>query len=96
MQLAAHSQAVSLPFRRLHAPFRRFSSPLCFRSVIKLKSQHYGAHLHSHKVNYGSGSGQQSVTGFGEGEDNNDYWLVQSFDASTKVGFAYGKCSHAE
>ena len=53
--------------------------------MIKLKSQHYGAHLHSHKVNYGSGSGQQSVTGFGEGEDNNDYWLVQSFDASTKV-----------
>ena len=31
--------------------------------------------LHSHDVPYGSGSGQQSVTGFGGVEDSNSYWV---------------------
>lgn len=37
--------------------------------------------LHSHKVNYGSGgggSGQQSVTGFPETDDNNSYWVIKA------------------
>jgi dolichyl-phosphate-mannose--protein O-mannosyl transferase len=39
----------------------------------------------------GSGSGQQSVTGFSDGEDANDYWLVQSFDAKTKSAHVHGR-----
>ncbi len=33
-------------------------------SVVKLKHKATGARLHSHQVNYATGSGQQSVTGF--------------------------------
>lgn len=32
-------------------------------SVIKLQNVQRGVRLHSHEVKYGSGSGQQSVTG---------------------------------
>ncbi|KAL0108617.1 hypothetical protein PUN28_015230 [Cardiocondyla obscurior] len=34
--------------------------------------------LHSHEVKYGSGSGQQSVTGTSAKEDGNSYWLVKA------------------
>jgi len=33
--------------------------------------------LHSHQVAYGSGSGQQSVTGVDAGDDPNSYWIVR-------------------
>ncbi|KAL2936690.1 Stromal cell-derived factor 2-like protein [Bienertia sinuspersici] len=33
--------------------------------------------LHSHDVPYGSGSGQQSVTGFPDVDDANSYWVVK-------------------
>ncbi|KAG9137339.1 hypothetical protein Leryth_027433, partial [Lithospermum erythrorhizon] len=33
--------------------------------------------LHSHEVPYGSGSGQQSVTGFPDVDDGNSYWIVR-------------------
>lgn len=39
-----------------------------------------GFRLHSHEVKYGSGSGQQSVTAYPEGDDPNSYWLVQGAD----------------
>ena len=32
--------------------------------------------LHSHDVPYGSGSGQQSVTGFPNVDDANSYWVI--------------------
>ena len=32
--------------------------------------------LHSHDVPYGSGSGQQSVTGFPNVDDSNSYWVT--------------------
>jgi dolichyl-phosphate-mannose--protein O-mannosyl transferase len=38
-------------------------------SGIKLSHVPSGYRLHSHGINYGSGSGQQSVTGFEEGND---------------------------
>lgn len=60
-------------------------------SVIKLRNEAHGAQLHSHKVNYGSGSQQQSVTGFSAGEDANDYWLVQSFDRVAKSAHVHGR-----
>lgn len=46
-------------------------------SIIKLKHSGTGVRLHSHNIPYGSGSGQQSVTGFPAASDPNSYWLVQ-------------------
>lgn len=45
-------------------------------SVIKLKNEAKPKfRLHSHDVKYGSGSGQQSVTG-AENQDTNSYWNI--------------------
>lgn len=44
-------------------------------SAVKL-THASGFKLHSHSVNYGSGSGQQSVTGFPENNDPNSLWAV--------------------
>ncbi|KAL8456990.1 hypothetical protein ACS0TY_035004 [Phlomoides rotata] len=43
--------------------------------------------LHSHDVPYGSGSGQQSVTGFPNVDDSNSYWVVRAIpDSNLKQG----------
>lgn len=47
-------------------------------SVIKLMNIDYNARLHSHDVKYGTGSGQQSVTGIEAKDDNNSYWLIKA------------------
>lgn len=47
-------------------------------SVIKLQNIQRGIRLHSHEVKYGSGSGQQSVTGVSNGDDVNSYWVIMS------------------
>jgi dolichyl-phosphate-mannose--protein O-mannosyl transferase len=46
-------------------------------SIIKLRHASTQARLHSHNIPYGSGSGQQSVTGNPSNSDPNSYWLVQ-------------------
>ncbi|XP_077089373.1 stromal cell-derived factor 2 [Siphateles boraxobius] len=46
-------------------------------SVVKLLNVKYNVRLHSHDVRYGSGSGQQSVTGVTAVEDSNSYWSVR-------------------
>ena len=46
-------------------------------SVLKLQNVHHKIRLHSHDVKYGSGSGQQSVTGTNEKEDVNSHWAVK-------------------
>ena len=46
-----------------------------YGSVIKLQHERTKYRLHSHEVPYGSGSGQQSVTGFPGVEDANSYWV---------------------
>eukprot|EP01123_Difflugia_compressa_P011993 TRINITY_DN4989_c0_g1_i1.p1 TRINITY_DN4989_c0_g1~~TRINITY_DN4989_c0_g1_i1.p1 ORF type:complete len:217 (-),score=46.03 TRINITY_DN4989_c0_g1_i1:27-677(-) len=46
-------------------------------SVIKLRSVASGFRLHSHQVTYGTGSGQQSVTGYSGSDDNNSFWVVK-------------------
>uniref|UniRef100_A0A834R5S1 Stromal cell-derived factor 2 n=1 Tax=Sarcoptes scabiei TaxID=52283 RepID=A0A834R5S1_SARSC len=46
-------------------------------SVIKLMSVNSGIRLHSHDIKYGSGSGQQSVTGTDQQEDINSYWQIR-------------------
>lgn len=45
-------------------------------SAVKLTHVPSGFKLHSHQVTYGSGSGQQSVTGFQGSDDPNSYWSV--------------------
>jgi len=44
---------------------------------MKLANLESNARLHSHDVKYGSGSGQQSVTGAKFADDVNSYWLVK-------------------
>eukprot|EP00794_Sanderia_malayensis_P011805 gene11805-13028_t len=44
---------------------------------MKLKNPRQNIRLHSHDVKYGSGSGQQSVTGTEGIEDHNSYWTVR-------------------
>ncbi|KAK4310163.1 hypothetical protein Pmani_018251 [Petrolisthes manimaculis] len=46
-------------------------------SVVKLLNPYYKVRLHSHDVKYGSGSGQQSVTGTPQQEDHNSNWLLK-------------------
>ncbi|XLT13812.1 hypothetical protein HN51_059502 [Arachis hypogaea] len=50
---------------------------ITYGSVIKLMHEKTKFRLHSHDVPYGSGSGQQSVTGFPNVDDSNSYWIVR-------------------
>ncbi|CDP18956.1 unnamed protein product [Coffea canephora] len=45
--------------------------------VIMLMHERTKFRLHSHDVPYGSGSGQQSVTGSPNIDDSNSYWIVR-------------------
>ena len=47
-------------------------------STVKLMNKAYGVRLHSHDIKYGSGSGQQSVTGMNNEVDANSYWQIRS------------------
>lgn len=47
-------------------------------SVLKLMNTGYKVRLHSHDVKYGTGSGQQSVTGTDVQEDVNSHWAVKA------------------
>ncbi|KAL6207321.1 hypothetical protein ACLB2K_018279 [Fragaria x ananassa] len=49
---------------------------ITYGSVLKLMHERTKFRLHSHDVPYGSGSGQQSVTGFPNVDDANSYWVV--------------------
>ncbi|KAE8731671.1 Stromal cell-derived factor 2-like protein [Hibiscus syriacus] len=58
-----------------------------YGTVLKLMHEKTKIRLHSHDVPYGSGSGQQSVTGFPNVDDSNSYWIVRSTpDTSAKQG----------
>ncbi|KAL0281274.1 UNVERIFIED_CONTAM: hypothetical protein PYX00_002311 [Menopon gallinae] len=46
-------------------------------SVLKLMNLGYRVRLHSHGVKYGTGSGQQSVTGIDITEDVNSHWVIK-------------------
>ncbi|KAI9191115.1 hypothetical protein LWI28_003820 [Acer negundo] len=50
---------------------------ITYGSVLKLMHERTKFRLHSHDVPYGSGSGQQSVTGFPNVDDANSYWIVR-------------------
>merc|ERR1712205_263360 len=47
-------------------------------STVKLTHASTKAKLHSHEITYGSGSGQQSVTGVPKPNDSNSYWTVKA------------------
>ncbi|KAG1326588.1 stromal cell-derived factor 2-like protein [Cocos nucifera] len=60
---------------------------ITYGSAIKLMHERTKFRLHSHEVPYGSGSGQQSVTGFPNVDDSNSYWIVRPvLDSSAKQG----------
>uniref|UniRef100_A0A3Q3EDK6 Stromal cell-derived factor 2-like 1 n=1 Tax=Labrus bergylta TaxID=56723 RepID=A0A3Q3EDK6_9LABR len=46
-------------------------------SLVKLLNTRHNVRLHSHDVKYGSGSGQQSVTGVENADDSNSYWQIR-------------------
>lgn len=54
------------------------SEPLTCGSILKLQHASSGYRLHSHSVNYASGSRQQSVTGYAGAEDSNSFWIIRS------------------
>lgn len=53
------------------------SSYVTCGSVVKLMNTRHSVRLHSHDVKYGSGSGQQSVTGVDSADDANSYWRIR-------------------
>ncbi|KAK8965606.1 Stromal cell-derived factor 2-like protein [Platanthera guangdongensis] len=62
---------------------------ITYGTVLKLMHERTRFRLHSHEVPYGSGSGQQSVTGFPNVDDSNSYWIVRPLpDSSSKQGDA--------
>ncbi|NWR77157.1 SDF2L protein, partial [Centropus bengalensis] len=64
-------------------------------SVLKLINTRHSVRLHSHEVKYGSGSGQQSVTGVEASDDANSYWRIRGkTDGSCQRGTPV-KCGQA-
>lgn len=53
------------------------SSYVTCGSLVKLMNTRHSVRLHSHDVKYGSGSGQQSVTGVDLADDANSYWRIR-------------------
>merc|ERR1719378_1447407 len=53
-------------------------------SVVKLMNNVHKIRLHSHDVKYGSGSGQQSVTGVHDKEDVNSHWTIKGPEDKNK------------
>lgn len=47
-------------------------------SVVKLRHEPTGYHLHSHPIKWGGGSGQQSVTSHGSEDDQGSMWIVST------------------
>ncbi|KAI0980482.1 hypothetical protein GJ496_002387 [Pomphorhynchus laevis] len=62
-------------------------------SVVKLLNKAFNVRLHSHRINYASGSGHQSVTAVTEWDDHNSYWQIfPAFNESIKRGTLF-KCN---
>ncbi|BFZ20912.1 hypothetical protein BsWGS_23951 [Bradybaena similaris] len=61
-------------------------------SALKVMNVAGNVRLHSHDVKYGSGSGQQSVTGVDSSDDHNSYWQVRGKTGATCVRGNPVKC----
>lgn len=75
----------------LHASRQRY---VTCGSVIKLINTDHRVRLHSHDVKYGTGSGQQSVTGTEIQEDVNSYWAVKAASGQICPRGEAIKCGH--
>ncbi|CAG9827207.1 unnamed protein product [Diabrotica balteata] len=62
-------------FQEIHASSQKY---VTCGSVVKLLNTDYRVRLHSHDVKYGTGSGQQSVTGTEVQEDINSHCPLSS------------------
>jgi len=63
-----------------------FTAVTC-SSVVKIAHSQTGYRLHSHGVSYGSGSEQQSVTGYKDADDTNSLWVIHGpFNTHCKRG----------
>lgn len=60
----------------------RTASTVTCGSVFKLTNNAFKIRLHSHDIKYGSGSGQQSVTGTDIKDDVNSNWVVKGTNKS--------------
>jgi dolichyl-phosphate-mannose--protein O-mannosyl transferase len=56
-----------------------------YGSIMKMEHVESGYRLHSHKLAYGSGSGQQSVTAFPDAGDVNSYWIVKQAHQAPRI-----------
>src|SRR5688572_7602751 len=72
-----HNFTYSSLFEKILISFIPDLSFVTCGSVVKLRHIPTNYRLHSHQVTYGSGSGQQSVTGFPNNDDPNSYWSVR-------------------
>jgi dolichyl-phosphate-mannose--protein O-mannosyl transferase len=64
--------------KKLFLPIGRSNQYVTCGSVLKLMNIGYKIRLHSHDVKYGTGSGQQSVTGTDVQEDVNSHWVIKA------------------
>ncbi|KAJ8005599.1 hypothetical protein DPEC_G00119610 [Dallia pectoralis] len=64
-------------------------------SLVKLLNPRHAVRLHSHDVKYGSGSGQQSVTGVESADDSNSYWRIRGEPNGTCRRGAPIRCGQA-
>ncbi|XP_010875236.1 stromal cell-derived factor 2-like protein 1 [Esox lucius] len=64
-------------------------------SLVKLLNTRHNVRLHSHDVKYGSGSGQQSVTGVESADDANSYWRIRGKPNGTCQRGAPIQCGQA-
>eukprot|EP01026_Neomeris_dumetosa_P081811 TRINITY_DN925_c0_g2_i2.p1 TRINITY_DN925_c0_g2~~TRINITY_DN925_c0_g2_i2.p1 ORF type:complete len:232 (-),score=19.46 TRINITY_DN925_c0_g2_i2:312-1007(-) len=55
-------------------------------SLVKLQNGNSGYYLHSHEISYGSGSGQQSVTGINTANSAEDFWMVREAPKANQLG----------
>mmetsp|Transcript_23215 Transcript_23215/g.33742 ORF Transcript_23215/g.33742 Transcript_23215/m.33742 type:complete len:229 (-) Transcript_23215:90-776(-) len=62
--------------------------PVTCGSYVMVKHKESGFYLHSHSINWGSGSQQQSVTGHEGNDDQENLWLVKEGhgDAACELG----------
>jgi len=51
--------------------------PLTCSSTIRIRNERIGFYLHSSELSYGSGSGQQIITGFDGDSDYNSLWTIK-------------------
>lgn len=79
---------VLLAFLSIHHSFIWVSAsdrdPVTCGSGLKLLNVDHNVRLHSYDVQYGSGSGQQSVTGVSDAIDSGSYWQIMERNGSPR------------